>query len=273
MESITFIVPVGNEETYHKYFLSSPLFKRTSGFQILAQRGFKTAGAAFNEGIAIATNDVIVCAHQDVILPAMWARRFLSKLHGLESCAVRVGVVGCIGITSRGEPAGHVYHRDREYFPQCELPANVETLDELLISFRKSTMLRFDPTTPSFFAYAVDLCLQARSRGLANFAVDAPCVHHTVDRILPARMPAEYFLGLEYIIDKWRGVLPVHHLSGTLEGKWSFRLGRLKWWLLEMLRYSPPPWWRNLPQVDLNEVLAADTSQRETLAAKHESRI
>src|SRR5579884_3468757 len=170
MSSITFIVLVGNQDTYQKCFLSSPLFQRKNGstdFQIIAQSGFKTAGEAFNEGIERAVNDLIVCIHQDVILPINWDVRFLAKRSEVESLGPPVGVVGCWGITSEGERAGHVYHRDRQLFPRkvgdngnrgpMALPQRVQTLDELLISFRKSSGLRFDPDLPSFFGYAVDL--------------------------------------------------------------------------------------------------------------------
>lgn len=104
----------------------------------------------------------------------MWAERFLASLDELDSQGLPVGVLGCIGITSAGELAGHIYRHDRELLSKDSLPARVETLDEMLIAFRKSSGLRFDPTVPSFFGYAVDLCLQASSAGLQNFAADAP---------------------------------------------------------------------------------------------------
>ncbi len=151
MSSITFVVPVGSEELYGKCFLSSPLFAEGCGCQVIAQRGFKTAGQAFNDGIEGAANDVVVFAHQDVVLPAGWARLFSARLKELESQGAPVGVVGCVGITLKGEPVGHIYRYDRELFPDLPLPARIETLDEMLVCFRKSSGLRFDPKLPSFF--------------------------------------------------------------------------------------------------------------------------
>jgi len=267
--SCTFLILVGNYNIYEKYFLSSPLFNRKFDFQILAQSGFKTASQAYNNGIEKAQNDLIVCAHQDVVLPATWATQFLANLAKVESLGVPVGVVGCWGATLKNERAGHVYHRDRQLFPHYPLPAQVQTLDELLISFRKSSGLRFDPALPSFFGYAVDLCLQAHSRGLQNFAVDAPCVHQTIDQ---KRIRKGLFESWVYLLHKWRDVLPVHTPSGTLDSKWSLWMDRIKPYIFDMIGYSPHVWWKDLPQVNLQEILFADAippEKREVTSSYH----
>ena len=159
-----------------------------------------------------------------------------------------MGVVGCIGMTSSGVPAGHIYRHDREYFPTCPLPARVETLDEMLISFRRSSSLRFDPVLPSFFYYAVDLCLQATSRGLHNFAVDAPCFHQAKNR--NHVMPTDFYHSQEYMMRKWKGVVPVRTLSGTLGGRQLYWTKRIKQSLFQAIGYTPEPWWQNLPRID-----------------------
>src|ERR1041385_145908 len=138
LEPITFIVPVGNEKIYNDCFLASPLFTEPCNagleFQILAQRGFKGAASAFNDGLDNAKHDLIVCLHQDVILPVKWAERFVTQVHELENSGIPLGVVGCIGCQSDGELAGHVYHRERQMFPEPALPARVQALDELLVA-------------------------------------------------------------------------------------------------------------------------------------------
>lgn len=263
MPSITFIVPVGSEDVFQKCFMSSPLFKGESDFQILAQRGFKYAGEAFNHGLDKAASDLIVCVHQDVVLPATWAKRFLTSLESLESQAAPVGVVGCIGITLEGQCAGHIFRHDREFFPDHPLPASIETLDEMLVSFRKSSGLRFDPALPSFFYYAVDMCLQAKSKGLHNFAVDAPCFHLSKNR--NHSMPAEFWVSQEYMIRKWRSVLPVPTLSGTLGGKAAYWTERLKEGFFKAIGYTPQPWWESLPQINAEEILRTDERLEEKL--------
>jgi hypothetical protein len=266
MPSITFIILVGNRDTYQKCFLSSPLFQRKDvgcDFQIIPQSGFKTAGEAFNDGIKRADSDLIVCVHQDVVLPARWAERFLAKLNEVESLGVPVGVVGCWGITSEGERAGHVYHRDRQLFPRkpgdngnrgpMSLPTRVQTLDELLISFRKSSGLRFDPSLPSFFGYAVDLCLEAEAQGFQNFAIDCPCIHRTADQ---RGIRGELFQSATYLMDKWKQLLPIQVPTSPLESKSALWRERMKLRILDLLGYTPRRmWWEELPQVDPKDVL------------------
>jgi hypothetical protein len=271
MPSITFIVLVGNQDTYQKCFLSSPLFQakdESFNFQIIPQSGFRTAADALNDGIERAENNLIACVHQDVILPVTWMSSFLAGLGQVESLGVPVGVVGCWGITSEGEKAGHVYHRDRQLFPRkpgdngnrgaMSLPMRVQTLDELLIAFRKSTGLRFDPALPSFFGYAVDLCLEAEARGFQNFSIDCPCVHQTVDQ---RGIRKELFLSEMFLMNKWKGLLPIQVPTGPLEGKFALWRNRMKAQLQVLLGYNPQRmWWEDLPQVDLATILVTGTT-------------
>ena len=254
--SITFIIPVGGGQVFSDYFLSSPMLQRHPEVQVLPQRKFKSAGLALNDGIDRAVNDVIVCAHQDVIFPATWVERFLGRLEELESKQGPVGVVGCAGITSTGKVAAHVYHRDRELVSECPLPAEIETLDELLVAFRKSSGLRFDSNVPGFFNYAPDICMEARSRGLGSFVVDVPVVHYTKDKLLPDMLPAVEYEAGENLIRKWPQYVPPRTLCGNFGNIWNFRANRGKRWLLHVIRYSPTPWWETLRQVDLKSVLS-----------------
>lgn len=270
MQSISFIVLVGSNDIYRRCFLSSPLFRRQHGnheFQLLAQSGFKTASQAFNDAIDKANNDLVVCVHQDVILPQAWAKSFCTKWSELERRDVPLGVVGCWGITSQGERAGHIYHRDRKMRPRrsgdngnrgpMSLPARIQTLDECLISFHKSSGLRFDPELPSFFGYAVDLCLQAESRGFQNFAVDCPCIHQTADQ---RRIRKELFRSASYLIKKWKRLLPIATPTGPLESTSALWRDRLKLQIADMIGYSPSRmWWEELPQVDVADILSAET--------------
>jgi len=266
MPGVTFIILVGSQGTYQRCFLSSPLFQtkeERSNFQIIPQSGFRTAAEALNDGIDRAENDLVVCVHQDVILPLTWMTRFLEGWREVESSGVPLGVVGCWGITSKGEKAGHVYHRDRQLFPRkpgdngnrgpMSLPMRVQTLDELLISFRKSSGLRFDRALPSFFGYAVDICLEAEARGLQNFAIDCPCVHQTVDQ---RGIRKELFQSEMFLLEKWNELLPIQVPTGTLESKFALWRTRLKLQVQNLIGYKPRRmWWEALRQVDPDEVL------------------
>ena len=263
VEAITFIIPVGNEEIYSRCFLSSPLFtkQRTQGieFQILAQRGFKGAAAAFNDGIDKARHDLIVCLHQDVILPLRWAERFIHQVKQLERSGVPLGVVGCIGCRFDGELAGHVYHRERQMFPAPKLPARIQALDELLVSFCKSSGLRFDPALPSFFGYAPDICMEAVVKGLHNYVVDAPCIHDTADRLMARR---DIYSTWAFLRRKWKSHLPIHTPTGPIAGRWPYWKDMAKDYLFHVTGYTPRQWWLQLPALKREEILFAETLPR-----------
>lgn len=263
LEPITFIVPVGNEDVYKNCFLASPLFTNASNggleVQILAQRGFRGAAAAFNDGLDKSKHDFIVCVHQDVILPVRWAERFLGQVKELEDSGVPLGVVGCIGSRPDGELAGHVYHRERQMYPQIALPARIQALDELLVGFRKSTGLRFDLRLPSFFGYAPDICMEAAVKGLHNFVVDAPCIHETADRSMARR---DIYPTWKYLREKWEAHLPIYTPTGPIDGLIEYWKDMLKDYVKQAFRYNPEPWWKQLPALKREEILFADNIRR-----------
>jgi hypothetical protein len=100
----------------------------------------------------------------------------------------------------------------------------------------------------------VDICLQARARGLENFAVDAPCFHRAKNR---KDLPKDFFVAQRYMMEKWRQELPVRTLSGTLGGKDAWR-ERIKQSLFSAIGYTPSPWWAEWPRIDPERILHAD---------------
>jgi len=250
VEPITFIIPVGDDRVFEQCIAASPLLQ-DGRFEVLAQRGYPSASAAFNAGIDRARSDVLVFCHQDILFPARWDQVFLDSLSCLRGMERNVGVVGCLGITNDGVVAGHVYRHDRELLLPTPLPHLVRTLDEMLICFHRATGLRFDENLPSFFYYAVDICLQAEKKGLVNFVVDAPCFHQAKNRV---GLPYDFYRAQNYMVRKWRERLPVHTPSGLLHNGVLRRVRALKNRLL--LKWGlRKPWWAELPQFDATEIL------------------
>lgn len=248
MLPITLVVPVGDENVFRDCLLSSRMVQDAGACELIAQRGWDGAAKAFNDAIDRAQNDLIVCLHQDVLLPDDWHERFVSAITQLEMQHGPIGVAGCAGITSDGKPAGHMYRHDREFHPPVALPAAAETLDEMLICFRKASGLRFDENVPSFFGYAADLCLEASKRGLKNYAIDAPCFHQAKSR--QGRLPESFFENWNYLCDKWKDYLPVQTLIGPLHYKRSFFRHKLVESIKEKIGYTAEPWWKDLPTID-----------------------
>lgn len=250
MTGITFVVPVGDSQIYENIFAASPLFASgRSDLEVLPKQGYLNAGQAFNKGIDEASHDLIVFAHQDVYLPGWWADDFQKRVQEAEAQHEAIGVLGCIGVAKTGALAGHIYRHDRELRPEQGLPAAVETLDELLVSFRKSTGLRFDEEVPGFFYYGVDICLQAAASRLVNLAVDCPCFHQAKTR---KSLPKSFGECQAYMLRKWKSVLPVQTASGVLGETWVSK------WKRGICRRFREPWYTNLPVINPAEVLAGN---------------
>ncbi len=246
---LTFVVPVGDDTIYERYFNSSPLFTNRSNFEIYCQRGFTSAAAAFNAAIDTAQNDLLVFCHQDIVLPAAWAVNFSQRIDELEYLKPQWGVVGCAGQTREEQLAAHLYRHDRELCGVVPLPASVRTLDECIICFRRSSGLRFDESLAWFFFYAVDICMQAEARGLQSYVVDSPCFHQAKNRI---SLPASFYRAEQLIIRKWRDRLPIQTLSGRVAGNGHLARKKLRnagGQFLATFGYRRRPWWVGLPRI------------------------
>jgi len=136
----------------------------------------------------------------------------------------------------------------------------VETLDEMVICFRKSSGLRFDTALPSFFYYAVDICLQANARGLKNFAVDAPCFHQATYRKVFRKV---FYESQKYMLSKWKARLPVKTPSGVLDEEKFNIIQFIKRYIYLIIGYSPPPWWEKYPVINPDDILYTKTGLTE----------
>ncbi len=68
----------------------------------------------------------------------------------------------------------------------------------------------------------------------------------------------QFFASRRYMPRKWKGVLPVRSLTGTLHGGGSYWAQRLKQSMLGALGYPSPPWWEDLPRIDPEAKLFPD---------------
>ena len=175
---------------------------------MIVERGRPCAGAAYNQGLAKATGEIVVFVHQDVFLPAEWASAFSKTLTMLEDSDPNWGVLGIWGITPNGRGLGHVHSTGLQQTlgAPFEPPREVGSLDEVLLVLRRSSGLRFDEHLPGFHLYGTDICLQAKQRALKNYAISAFCIHNSNGiRWLPLAFWKSYF----YSRRKWRDELPV----------------------------------------------------------------
>jgi len=208
-EPVTFVVPVNDEELYKNNFLVSPLFSRDFPHQILIQRNFPSAAKAYNSAIDHASNDLIVFAHQDIVLPWLWLDDLKKSLDYLKETDPLWGVLGCIGVTKKYDKwAASLYcTSNMRKYPPFEYPTPVQTLDEIVLILRRSSGLRFDDNLPHFHFYGTDICMAAASRGRTCYAIPAFCLHNS-NKI--GLFPKEFFESCDCIRKHWKHFLPIY---------------------------------------------------------------
>ena len=212
---LSFVVCVSDERILAANLLASPCLGPGTSHELIAMRDAPNAAAGLNFGLERARHEWVVCVHQDVYLPRGWDRRVVQQCRLAER---RFGEIGVAGVYGVGEvilppmpgamPAvgriGRVVDRNHALRDGPELPAAVATLDELLLMVPRGSPLRFDPEL-GFHLYGADLCLQARSRGFAAVALEAPCLHRSRN----VAVPESFYPAARSFTRKWAGRLPV----------------------------------------------------------------
>lgn len=217
--NFTIISAVNDEKVLQQCLLRSPDLQAPASVEILFQRGFDTAAAAYNPAILEAKGEVLIFLHQDVFLPAGWLPQLSAAVNQLNLADPHWGVLGIYGVTAAGEMRGHLYCNAN----QCALgqpiqkPVEVVTLDEVVLILRKDAGLRFDGGLKGFHLYGADICLAARQQGLKNYVVPGFCIHNANGYGL---FPRSFWRGYFYMQRKWKSHLPVK--TPCIEIKWSF---------------------------------------------------
>jgi hypothetical protein len=203
---ITFVVAVNKRDVLKKNLLASPSLCDPHPHQILLQENFSSAALAYNDAIDKSVNDLIVFCHQDMFFPAPWTSQLQRAIDYLGRRDSEWGVLGCSGITQHGLYRGHVYSSGVGFIGEPSDPSEVQTLDEIVLIFRKSSGLRFDAALPHFHLYGTDICLRAAKKGMNSYAISAFCVHNTYTNYI---LPEEFYECCKYMRRMWSESLPI----------------------------------------------------------------
>jgi glycosyltransferase involved in cell wall biosynthesis len=204
------IAAVNDEDVLRSCLLRSPDLE--AGVDLIIERGHASAAAAYNAAIEKAKADLLIFVHQDMYMPPGWLAQLERALQKLEMQDHNWGIVGVWG-PARG-PSGSGPNVGHIYWTGIGVPAGkafdgsieVETLDEVILIFRKSAGFRFDPKLPGFHMYGADICLEAEKRGHKNYAVSALCIHNTNSYVL---FPWAFWKSYWFVRRKWRSRLPI----------------------------------------------------------------
>ena len=230
MPEFDIVAAVNNDRVLAENLLASPLVRKNSG-RLCVERGFLSAGAAYNAGLDETEADIVAFVHQDVYLPKNWERDFITGLSKIEEIDPNWGVVGIYGVKANGTHIGRAWSSgiDRELGGAFEMPVAVRAIDELVIILNRRSGLRFDEKLPGFHLYATDIALSAMDKGLGVYVIHAPVVHNSVPVL---SLSGAYTHAYRYLKKKWRHLLPivttVTTISVTGWSLWRTRL-RMAW--------------------------------------------
>ena len=199
------IAASNNEDILHASLLASPDFAVA---EVSVQRGAVSAAQAYNRGIAATSAEILIFAHQDMFLPAGWLPKLELSIASLAQTDPNWGVLGMFGVKASGHGEGYLYSTglQRILGSKFEGAREVESLDEIVLVLRRDSGLRFDEGLTGFHLYGADICLQARSRGLKNYAFSAFGIHNTNGIAL---LPRAYWQCYLHLWKKWGQFLPV----------------------------------------------------------------
>jgi Glycosyltransferase like family len=191
---------------------------------------YRSAGAALNHGVSLASNEVIVFVHQDVFLHSLDAL----KVAAGEMLNSDFGLLGAIGIRSDSRMIGRI--RDRVLLTGDAVTSLTEadSLDEVLFMAPRSQLLR-EPLTDShqlaWHAYAVEYGLRVRRIGLKVGVADIPLTHNSLSTNLD-RLDVAH----QEVAARYADFLPIWTTCGIITTKTSKRDGK-RWLSSHRWRY------------------------------------
>lgn len=174
---------------------------------------YPSAGAALNHGVTLASNDVVVFAHQDA---------YLHSLTALKAAAGRMrvdgfGLLGAVGVRSDGLLTGRIRDRIMLTGAPVSCPSDVDSVDEVLFMAPREQLLRHplsEAKNLAWHAYAVEYGLRMRVMGLRTGVASIPLTHNSLSANL-ARLDEAH----QEVARLYPDLLPVKTTCGPITGR------------------------------------------------------
>ncbi|MFZ5775280.1 MAG: glycosyltransferase [Thermodesulfobacteriota bacterium] len=242
---LSFVVCVSDAAVLAANLLASPCLAPGSAHQLIEVHDCRSAAEGFEQGMLLASGEILVFVHQDVFLPQGWDEAFIS---GFVASRRELGaeVVGVYGLApalagQAARPLGEVVDRGELLQGEEPLPARAQSLDELLFAVPRQSRLRLDPRL-GFDLYATDLVLQAEARGGCGAVVRAACEHRsTLPRAgIPPAILRRFQGAAAVFEEKWAHRLPIETPCGSFSREEPMT-GRIEAFLADSAETDPHP--------------------------------
>ena len=216
--ALTIICASNDDETLEENLLSSPCIAE-SKVECIVQKDFCNVPFAYNEAVKEASNDLIAFLHHDVRLPEGWEEKAFEQIDKISGLDPDWAVAGCAGAILRCREKfwlGNIFDRTTQFGEDEELPAVVDTLDELSLICRKPDA-QFDEDMPSYHLFGTELCLRHRKNGRQCYAIDA-YLHHNSPHA-KRKLDASFAVCCGYIYCKYMDMMPIAATCVTIHKK------------------------------------------------------
>lgn len=173
---IEFVTASHDEVILHGQLKRSPIFKGQYA-SLDVHQGYNNIPKAYNETAPI--TDFMGYIHHDVFLPPSFEDDLYNALVKMEEIDKNWGVIGVAGVklvNGKKQNIGYIQDRGKEWGSPAGLPAEVDTLDELLLITHGD--FQFDEQFDLHF-YGADICMQAKLQGRKCYAINAYCHHNS----------------------------------------------------------------------------------------------
>ena len=206
LTDLCIVTPVNDDAVLAANLLRSPAV--AAGLPVKQMRGFRSAAIAYNAALDEISAEIVVFCHQDVYLPRSWLTKLEQAIRAVEKIDKNWAVLGLYGVKPDGAHVGNVWCSDANKVlnPPANMPAAVQSIDELLFVLRRSSGIRFDEKLPGFHLYGTDVVQTALAAGLGAYVVDAPVIHNTAGL---STLRGAYVRAFRYVARKWRNKLPI----------------------------------------------------------------
>ena len=208
---------VADRDVFDQNLGESPCLQRNGGtIPITTRFGWKNVPRAYNSMINAVDCHYRIFVHEDVYLPKGFMPQIAKGIESVEKGNKHWDVIGVAGTVwvEQGPYlvkmyAGNYLDKGKPSSHEVELPAQVETIDEIVIVTR--TNKKFDDENPYHHLMGADMCW--RSRGV--YVVDAYCEHSCKgDRNL---LPIEFAISAGYMYRKHHDRLPLSTNCATIQ--------------------------------------------------------
>ncbi|MEM3049391.1 MAG: glycosyltransferase [Thermoplasmata archaeon] len=181
---------------------------------------YTSAATGLNEGAAKAMGDLLMFAHQDIVLGGS---DFLRKVSSLMSVLPRVGIAGVAGRFDRKGVLTNITHGDPPVpagHIRIDKPEPVQTVDECLFVIPRTVFeqLKFDDgVCDDWHLYAVDYSLSVKRLGFEAYVLPLEAHHQSKGKSMTKR----YYRTLSRVARKHAREHPWIHTS---LGSWRTRI-------------------------------------------------